>query len=151
MRPKGWRSADIAGLPVFPLLLRLDEVMSGMPIDHPIRFTMTRTQTHFLWPARHQAGSTTSRDFPPMGARFRLKSGFDITAFRSDTQAVLQAMKTHGLILADKGHDWYVLGEVNDNWPTAMMDELKTIRVGEFEAVDVFRSRSGSAAWRVQP
>ena len=151
MRPKGWRSADLAGLPVFPLLLRLDEVMSGFPIDHPLRFTMQRTRTHFLWPARHHAGATNSHDFPPMGARFRLKSGFDITGFRSDTQVVLLAMKTYGLILADKGHDWQIQGERNAFWESAMIDELKTIPVSQFEAVDVYPIGMGDNTLQVQP
>src|SRR5437762_1552295 len=100
LRPRGWTSADAAGLPILPGLLRRDEVAAG-DVDHAIRLTAARTDRSFLWPARHQAGSAADPTLPPMGAWFRLKASFDISRFRADTQVVLRAMQRHGLIVAD--------------------------------------------------
>ena len=92
--PAGWTSADAAGLPILPGLLRYDEVAAG-EVDHAIRFTTDVTDRRYLWPARHQAGSVNNPNYPPMGARFRLKASYAITAsLRPDTKAVLRAMKT---------------------------------------------------------
>src|SRR3954451_16469855 len=102
LRPAGWTSADAAGLPILPGLLRWDEVRAGH-LDHAIRFTTTVTDRRFPWPARHQAGSVSNRNYPPMGARFRLRAGFPISSYRKDTQVVLRAMKHYGLVLADNG------------------------------------------------
>jgi hypothetical protein len=92
LRPAGWTSADAAGLAILPGLLRWDEVKAGH-VDHAIRFTTNITDRRYLWPARHQAGSVSNRNYPPMGARFRLKAGFPISSYRPDTQVVLRAMK----------------------------------------------------------
>ena len=135
LRPKGWTSADAAGLPIFPGLLRRDEVAAGV-VSHAIRFTAARTDRSFLWPARHQAGAANDPNLPPMGARFRLKSGFNITGFRPDTRVVLQAMQRYGMILADNGSDWFFQGTSEDGWDTSMLDELKSIPAAQFEAVD---------------
>lgn len=135
LRPAGWTSADAAGLPILPGLLRPDEVESGV-VNHAIRMTVATTDTSNIWPARHEAGSVSDANFPPMGARFRLKANFDISHFRPDTQVVLTAMKHYGTIVADNGSNWYFQGAADSNWDTAMLDELKTIPAGEFEAVD---------------
>jgi hypothetical protein len=135
LRPKGWTSADAAGLPILPGLLRWSEVKAGH-VDHAIRFTAPVTSRHFLWPARHQAGSTSSSAYPPMGARFRLKAAFPIARFGRDTRVVLKAMKTYGLILADNGSPWYFQGATSTHWPTRLLDELKTIPAKDFQAVD---------------
>jgi hypothetical protein len=136
LRPDGWTSADAAGLPILPGLLLLSEVKAGH-VDHAIRFTAPTTSTHYLWPARHEAGSESSVDYPPMGARFRLEAGYRIpSGFTKDTRTVLQAMKTYGLILADNGSSWYFQGEASSKWPSKMLDELKTIPGSAFEAVD---------------
>jgi hypothetical protein len=135
LRPSGWTSADAAGLPIFAGLLRPDEVAAGR-VSHAIRFTAARTDTSFLWPARHQAGSASDPTLPPMGARFRLRAGFDISHFRADTQVVLRAMQHYGLILADNGSNWYFTGSAEDGWDTDMLSELKTIPASQFEAVD---------------
>jgi hypothetical protein len=134
LRPKGWTSADAAGLAILPGLLRLDEVKAGY-VDHAIRFTTNCTSRRFIWPARHQAGSST-KACPPMGARFRLKAGFKISSYRSDTQTVLRAMKRYGLVLADNGSPWYFQGRAVKGWPSAMLDQLKTIPASAFQAVD---------------
>lgn len=136
LRKAGWTSADAAGLPILPLLLRYEEVAAGK-VDHAIRFTTDVSDRRYLWPARHQAGSVRDPDFPPMGARFRLKASFKISkALRKDTQAVLRAMKTYGLVLADNGSPWYFQGTSDTRWKNAMLDELKQIPAAAFEAVD---------------
>ena len=135
LRPKGWTSADAAGLPILPGLLRRDEVAAG-EVDHAIRLTAARTDRSFLWPARHQAGSASDPTLPPMGAWFRLKASFDISRFRPDTQVVLRAMQRHGLIVADNGSNWYFTGTSEPGWDNALLDQLKTIPAGAFEAVD---------------
>jgi hypothetical protein len=137
LRPAGWTSADAAGLPILPGLVNYDEVMSGQ-IDHAIRFTAQTTSTSYLWPARHEAGSTANPDYPPMGARFRLKAGFRLPASRCARacQVVITAMKTYGLILADNGSNWYFGGTADRRWTFTMVDQLKAIPADAFQAVD---------------
>jgi hypothetical protein len=135
LRPGGWTSADAAGLPILPGLLRLDEIESGF-VDHAIRFTAEDTSKHSIWPARHEAGSYSSLDYPPMGARFRLKASFPISTYSNDTRVILRAMKTYGMILADNGSNWYFQGEASNAWPAKLLDELKSIPGTAFEAVD---------------
>jgi hypothetical protein len=136
LRRDGWTSADAAGLPIISGLLRYDEVEQAGLVTHAIRFTTDQTQTEHIWPARHDAGSTSSVDYPPMGARFRLKASFPTSGYRADTVAVLDAMKTYGLVLADNGSPWYFQGTEDKRWPGALLDELKTIPANAFEAVD---------------
>jgi len=135
LRPDGWTSADAAGLPILPGLLRWSEVRAGH-VDHAIRFTTDVTSRHYLWPARHQAGSTESLAYPPMGARFRLRAGFSARGYSAQALAVIEAMKTYGLVLADNGSPWYFQGEQNAAWPARLVEELKTIPASAFEAVD---------------
>ena len=135
LRPAGWTSADAAGLPIFAGLVRLDEVRAGN-VDHAIRVTAQRTDMSYIWPARHQAGAAHDADLPPMGARFRLKAGYDISHFQADTQVVLRAMKKYGLIVADNGSNWYFQGTAENGWDTTMLDQLKTVPASAFEAVD---------------
>jgi hypothetical protein len=111
------------------------EVKAGF-VGHAIRFTADRTSTHFIWPARHEAGDESSSTYPPMGARFRLEAGFSMSGYSKATRVVLQAMKTYGLILADNGSSWYFQGEASNAWPSKMISELKTIPGSAFEAVD---------------
>jgi len=135
LRPDGWTSADAAGLPILPGLLRWNEVKAGW-VGHAIRFTTDVTSRHYLWPARHDAGSTDSWDYPPMGARFRMRASFDASAFSPRARVVITAMKNYGLVLADNGSPWYFTGEQNRNWPPALVEELKRIPASAFEAVD---------------
>ena len=136
LRPRSWTSADAAGLPILPLLLRRDEVTAGA-IDHAIRFTTDVTDRRFLWPARHQAGGVNNQAYPPMGARFRLKASYRISpSLRADTKAVLRGMKRYGLVLADNGSPWFFQGTADTRWPEALIDELKRIPASAFEAVD---------------
>ncbi|MGO9854011.1 MAG: hypothetical protein ACLPYY_03060 [Acidimicrobiales bacterium] len=135
LRPAGWTSADAAGLPILPGLVRYDEVQSGV-ITHAIRMTAETTDTSYVWPARHEAGSASDPDLPPMGARFRLKADFDISGYSPQAQVVLRAMQQYGLILADNGSNWYFGGTADSNWPLSLVNELKTIPASAFEAVD---------------
>jgi hypothetical protein len=135
LRPEGWTSADAAGLPILPGLLRWNEV-KARDVDHAIRFTTDISSRHHLWPARHDAGSHDSRAFPPMGARFRLRAGFSTHGFSPGARAVLRAMKTYGLVLADNGSPWFFQGEQNKAWPTRLVEELKRIPATAFVAVD---------------
>ncbi|MDI1289498.1 MAG: hypothetical protein PSX37_06055 [bacterium] len=149
LRPRSWTSADAAGLPILPGLLRWAEVRAGK-VDHAIRFTTDVTQRAFVWPARHHAGSTSDPSFPPMGARFRLKSGFSVSGFSAQARVVLQAMKRYGLVLADNGSPWYFQGDADEGWPEDLIGELKKIPASAFEAVDASRLqvRPNSAAVR---
>jgi len=135
LRPATWTSADAAGLPILPGLLRLDEVQAGR-VDHAIRFTASRTDRSFLWPARHQAGAANDPSLPPMGARFRLRADFDTAGYRPDTQVVLRAMQHYGLILADNGSNWFFQGTAENGWDDAFISDLKRIPASAFEAVD---------------
>jgi hypothetical protein len=136
LRRRGWTSADAAGLPILPGLLRYDEVRAGT-VDHAIRFTTDVTDRRYLWPARHHAGSVSDARYPPMGARFRLKASYRIAAsLRPDTKAVLRALKRYGLVLADNGSPWYFQGAADERWPEDLLDELKQVPAAAFEAVD---------------
>jgi hypothetical protein len=135
LRPDGWTSADAAGLPILPGLLRWNEV-KARHVDHAIRFTTDVTSRHHLWPARHDAGSRDSLAYPPMGARFRLRPGFSTAGFSPGARAVIAAMKTYGLVLADNGSPWYFQGEQNRAWPTRLVEDLKRIPASAFVAVD---------------
>ncbi len=135
LRPDGWTSADAAGLPILPGLLRWREVRRGT-LDHAIRFTTDVTGDEHLWPARHDAGSQDSASYPPMGARFRLAGSFDETGYSTRARTVIAAFKRYGLVLADNGSPWYFQGERNRRWPDRLVEELKTIPASAFEAVD---------------
>jgi len=153
LRPAGWTSADAAGLPILPGLVRRDEVAAGA-INHAIRFTVATTDTSYMWPARHQAGSVSDPSVPPMGARFRLQAGYDVSGFGAEAQVVLAAMKRYGLIVADNGSDWFFQGTEDNGWNAgaypAMISQLKTVPASAFEAVDTapLRIRAGSARSR---
>jgi uncharacterized repeat protein (TIGR01451 family) len=136
LRPSGWTSADAAGLPVLPGLARCEDLETGA-IHHALRFTAQRTQKKFIWPARHYASSITDPNVPPMGQRFRLKTGFDISAYSPQTQIILTALKTYGMFLADNGSNWYLSGAPGACWnDDALVSELRTVKGSAFEAVD---------------
>jgi hypothetical protein len=136
LRPDTWTSADAAGLPILPGLVRYDEVAAG-EIHHAIRFTAPQTQRAYIWPARHYASSLTDPSYPPMGLRVRLKASVDISGFSAQAQVVAQAMKTYGLILADNGSPWYISGVPDDRWDNDVLHELDQLTGADFEAVDV--------------
>ena len=136
LRPDSWTSADAAGLPILPGLVRYEEVASGH-INHAIRFTANTTNS-YIWPARHLTSGSpgTLTSTPPMGARFRLKSSFDISGFAPEMQVILRAMKEYGIILADNGSDWYVSGSPSESWDNDMLHTLDVLTGSDFEAVD---------------
>ena len=136
LRPDGWTSADAAGLPILPGLIRYDEVAGG-EIRHAIRFTAPQTQKAHIWPARHDASSLTGVNYPPMGLRLRLRADYDISGFPPEVQIILQAFKTYGLILADNGSSWYISGAPDERWDNDILHELDVVRGADFEAVDV--------------
>ncbi len=136
LRPDTWTSADAAGLPILPGLVRYDEVAAGT-INHALRFTVPQTRRAYLWPARHYASNLTGAQYPPMGQRFRLKAGFDISGFSPANQAILRALKIYGMFLADNGSAWFLSGVPDPRWED---DDLHALQTGvhghDFEAVD---------------
>jgi hypothetical protein len=146
LRPAGWTSADAAGLPILPGLLNFAQIQQAVrthtPITHAIRFTAQVTAAAYVWPARHEAGSGSSATRPPMGARFRLKAGFNVAGFCrasqpycADAKAVLVEMQHYGLILADNGSNWYFGGTAYPQWPDDLVSLLKQIPARDFQAV----------------
>jgi hypothetical protein len=135
LRPAGWTSADAAGLPILPGLVRCDEVTSG-EINHAIRFTAPQTRRAYIWPARHYASSLTGNQYPPMGQRFRLKANFVVSGFSPQVQVILKALKKYGMILADNGSAWFISGVPDERWNNDMLRELHNVRGSDFEAVD---------------
>jgi hypothetical protein len=135
LRPSGWTSADAAGLPILPGLVRYDEIVAGQ-INHAIRFTIQTSQKAYLWPARHYASSNTSTSVPPMGARFRLKSSFNVTTFAPEVQIILNAMKKYGIIVADNGSNWFISGVPDERWSNDNLHTLGNVHGSDFEAVD---------------
>jgi hypothetical protein len=134
LRPDGWTSADAAGLPIFSGLVRYDEVRAGA-IRHAIRFTAECTRNRHIWPARHDAG-VRNTSCPPMGARFRLKASYDLSRFGPKARVILRALKRYGLILADNGANWYFQGTMDKRWSGTLLDQLKRVPAGAFQAVD---------------
>ena len=134
MRPAGWTSADAAGLPILPGLVRYDEVAAGS-IDHAVRFTAPITDDSFVWPASHEAG-TNGVDNPPMGSWVRLKASVDPNSFTGQSRVVVEALRQHGAILADNGSAWYLSGAPDDRWDNDDLNQLKTLDGSMFEFVD---------------
>ena len=136
LRPDTWTSADAAGLPILPGLVRYDEIVSG-EINHAIRFTASQTNG-YIWPARHlTTDDPSSPQIPPMGARFRLKASYNISGYPAEMRVILQAMKKYGIILADNGSNWYVSGAPDERWDNDMLHLLDDLTGDDFEAVDV--------------
>lgn len=137
LRPDGWTSADAAGLPVFPGLVRYEEVAAG-EIRHALRFTAPRSGQAYVWPARHYASQDDDPALPPLGQRFRLKAGVDLASFSPANRVILRALQTYGMILADNGSPWFVSGAPDDAWNNDDLNtELRRITGADFEAVDV--------------
>lgn len=135
VRPKHWTSADAAGLPIFAGLVRYEEIEKG-EINHALRFTVSRTQRGFVFPARHFASVSTNPNHPPMGLRVRLKASVDISQFSSTNQIILRALKTYGMIVADNGGDWFLSGGPDSRWDDDDLHELQqNIHGRDFEVV----------------
>ena len=134
LRPDYWTSADAAGLPILPGLVRYDEAAAGQ-INHAIRFTVQSSQKAFIHPATHYASSNTDPNAPPMGLRVRLKAGYDISRFTGAASAILVAMKKYGMILADNGSDWFFTGASDTRWNDSDLNQLKSVPGSAFEVV----------------
>jgi len=134
LRPAGWTSADAAGLPIFPGLVRYDEVAAGR-LDHAIRVTFESTRDAWLLPATHCAGDTASPSAPPMGLRLRLKAGYGLGGFSGHARTIAEAMKRYGLIVADNGSNWFFSGSSDRRWDDENLDQLKRIPGAAFEVV----------------
>jgi hypothetical protein len=134
LRPAGWTSADAAGLPILPLLVRYDEVRAGR-IDHALRMTVARTQRGYVHPATHFASASTDPSLPPMGLRLRLKASFSLARFRGESLIVLRALKRYGLIVADNGSPWYMTGAPDARWNEEDLAQIKRVPGSAFEAV----------------
>jgi len=136
LRPATWTSADAAGLPILPGLARWDGDASTGHIDHALRFTVQRTRNTFIYPARHQASSSSDPSLPPMGLRVRLKASVDISKLPRQARIVAQAMKAYGMILADNGSNWYVSGAPSPRWSNDQLHALGALHGSDFEVVD---------------
>ena len=135
LRPDTWTSADAAGLPILPGLVRPDEIRTGH-IDHALRFTVQTTQRGFIHPATHQAGSTSSTSAPPMGARFRLKASFSLTPYHGAALIILTALKKYGMFVADNGSNWFISGATYTGWNDNDLNQLKNVAGSAFEVVN---------------
>jgi hypothetical protein len=135
LRPEGWTSADAAGLPIFPGLVRYDEVVGRGEIRHALRFTVSRTRRAYVHPARHFASTRTDATLPPMGMRVRLKASYDVSGYPPSAQVILRALKKYGMIVADNGSDWFLSGAPDARWSDAELNTLKSVHGRDFEVV----------------
>ncbi len=135
LRPDGWTSADAAGLPIYPGLVRYDEVVGQGTISHALRFTVSRSQRGYIHPATHFASNSSDPGLPPMGLRLRMKVGYDCSIYSSEVRVICAALKTYGMFVADNGSDWYVSGAPDSRWNDDALGELKQIPGSAFEVV----------------
>ncbi len=142
LRPAGWTSADAAGLPILPGLVRHDEVSCGV-INHALRFTVQNSQAAYIYPARHYASSNNNPNLPPMGLRLRLKAGVNISGYPSDVQVILNALKKFGMFVADNGSNWYLSGAPDPQWNDNNINLLKQIHGSDFEVVNTTGAAGG--------
>src|SRR4051794_37636423 len=134
LRPKGWTSADAAGLPIAPGLARPDEASSGA-IEHALRVTVPRSSRSFRAPARHFASSSSDPNLPPMGLRLRLRKSYSLRGFHGQSRVILTALRRYGLIVADNGSPWFISGMADDRWDDADLEQIKRVPGSAFEAV----------------
>ncbi|MFN8391561.1 MAG: hypothetical protein U0136_14830 [Bdellovibrionota bacterium] len=137
LRPAGWTSADAAGLPILPGLVRYDEVMEQGEIRHALRFTVQHSRHAYVSPARHYASNLTDPNLPPMGMRVRLKASFDISGFPPEVQVVLRALKKYGMFVADNGSNWFISGAHDPRWNDDALGNIRYVRGQDFEVVQM--------------
>ena len=135
LRPDGWTSADAAGLPILPGLVRYEEAQSGS-INHAIRVTFSSTQRAYIHPATHWASNDTNPNLPPMGLHLRLKASFETSGYTGHARVILEAMKRYGVIVADNGSNWFFTGASDPRWDDDNLDQLKEVPGSAFEVVD---------------
>jgi hypothetical protein len=134
-RPAGWTSADAAGLPVLPGLVRYDQVVEQGSIPHALRFTVVHSRHAYVAPARHFASRSNDPHLPPMGMRVRLRADFDISPFPPTARVILIALKKYGMIVADNGSNWFISGAPDPRWNDDELATLKRVRGSNFEVV----------------
>jgi hypothetical protein len=134
LRPAGWTSADAAGLPILPGLVRHDEVAAGS-IEHALRITFSATRRAYILPATHYASDSTDADLPPMGLRLRLRADFDVSALTGQARVIAVAMQRYGVIVADNGSNWFFQGAPSPGWDDDDLDQLKEVPGSAFEVV----------------
>jgi hypothetical protein len=139
LRPEGWTSSDAAGLPIFPGLVRYDEVFEQRQIRHALRFTVNKSRRAYVFPARHYASSETGANLPPMGMRVRLKAAFDISSYSPANQVILRALKKYGMFVADNGPSWFLSGAPDMRWSNDDLGMLKIVKGHDFEVVRMGR------------
>jgi hypothetical protein len=137
MRPAGWTSADAAGLPILPGLVRYDEVMDKGAIEHAVRFTLSKSRRAYVPPASHWASSLNDDDLPPMGMRVRLKADFDTSGFAPEVKVILEALKKYGMILADNGSDNFISGAPDERWNVDNLRQLMRVTSKDLEVVEM--------------
>ena len=150
LRGDGKTSADAAGLPILPGLVRYDEVQAG-EIRHAVRFTVPRTRAAYLWPATHFASRLTGAEFPPMGLRLRLRADYDISRFSPANQVIMKALKRYGMILADNGSPFFLSGVPDSRWDDDDLHHLTALKGSDFEAVDESGLQLLAGSGRVDP
>ncbi|MGH2974325.1 MAG: hypothetical protein ACRDLL_05575 [Solirubrobacterales bacterium] len=133
-RPDSWTSADAAGLPIFPGLIRYDEVNAGH-LDHAIRVTVDSTRDAWVHPASHCAGDTSNTAAPAMGTRLRLRASYGLGRFSGGARVIATALKRYGLIVADNGSNWYISGTSDRRWDDENLDQLKRMPGSAFQVV----------------
>ena len=136
-RPARWTSADAAGLPILPGLVRYDEVLGAGTLDHAIRFTLAKTRRAYIPPASHWASPHHDDDLPPMGMRMRLRADYDLSGFSPEARVILQALKTYGMILADNGSDNFISGAPDPRWNMDALRQLRRVTTKDFEVIEM--------------
>ena len=137
VRPAGWTSADAAGLPILPGLVRYDEVVGQRALEHAVRFTLSKTRQAYLPPASHWASELHDDDLPPMGMRVRLRGDYDLSGFGPEAAVILLALKRYGMILADNGGDNFISGAPDTRWDVDALRQLKRVGTRDLEVVEM--------------
>ncbi len=137
VRPAGWTSADAAGLPILPGLVRYDEVVGKKALEHAMRFTLAKTRRAYVPPASHWASKAHDEDLAPMGMRVRLKADYDLSGFAPEAKVILEAMKKYGMILADNGSDNFISGAPDPRWNNDALRDLKKVTTKDLEVVEM--------------
>jgi hypothetical protein len=137
VRPPRWTSADAAGLPILPGLVRYDEVVGKKALEHAVRFTLSKTRQAYVPPASHWASEHHDDDLPPMGMRVRLKADYDLAGFGPEATVILLALKKYGMILADNGSDNFISGAPDERWNVDALRQLKRVQTKDLEVVEM--------------
>jgi hypothetical protein len=141
-RPVGFTSADAAGLPILPGLVRYEEVVQDKRIEHALRFTVADTQAGFVPPASHYASFSSNTSYPPMGLRLRMKASYDCSSYVSEVQVICVALKRYGMLVADNGQNWHISGAPDVRWDESRLADLRKISGDAFEVVNTGPIRS---------